>query len=160
MVKQRLSPSMRDWRDASGARACGLTVGDHLVVSRGLYSHHGIYLGAGLVAHYKGLSNGLFRRQQDTRICAVPLARFADDTAIRVVRYPSAPYSRTQVVTRARSRLDEDKYQILFNNCEHFARWCWLNCSSSIQVRTGVTIAVSAMILGGVALAIGRGGSR
>ncbi|MEH6540602.1 lecithin retinol acyltransferase family protein [Halopseudomonas sp.] len=160
MAIQRSSLGTRDWRDAERAMVSGLTEGDHLVVSRGLYSHHGIYLGAGQVAHYKGLSNGLFCRQQDTRICVVPLARFAGDTAIRVVRYPSAPFNRSQVVKRARSRLGEDNYRILFNNCEHFARWCWLNSNSSTQVRTGAAITLGAMILGGVALVIGRGGSR
>lgn len=33
--------------------------GDHLKSSRGLYTHHGIYVGDGNVIHYSGLSDGI-----------------------------------------------------------------------------------------------------
>ena len=29
-----------------------------------------------------------------------------------------------QIVGRARSRLGEDRYRFLSNNCEHFSEWC------------------------------------
>ena len=29
-----------------------------------------------------------------------------------------------EVIRRARSRLGEDRYRVLTNNCEHFCEWC------------------------------------
>jgi phage shock protein A len=39
------------------------------------------------------------------------------------------------VIHRAQSRLGERKYNLLFNNCEHFATWCKTGVSYSKQVR-------------------------
>jgi hypothetical protein len=38
------------------------------------------------------------------------------------------------VVERAQSRLGEQKYNLLFNNCEHFASWCKTGISYSKQI--------------------------
>ena len=35
---------------------------------------------------------------------------------------------------RALSRLGENKYNLIFNNCEHFAIWCKTGISESYQV--------------------------
>ena len=40
------------------------------------------------------------------------------------------------VVTKARTRLGEAKYNLLTNNCEHFARWCKTNHHRSTQVES------------------------
>jgi hypothetical protein len=45
-------------------------------------------------------------------------------------------YSGKETVERARSRLGEDKYNLIFNNCEHFAVWCKTGISGSSQVST------------------------
>ena len=36
-----------------------LYIGDHLVSSRTGYTHHGIYVGNGLVIHYSGFADGI-----------------------------------------------------------------------------------------------------
>lgn len=43
-------------------------------------------------------------------------------------------YSAEETVQRAYERLGEDKYSLLFNNCEHFAIWCKTGISQSHQV--------------------------
>ncbi|MGF1841850.1 lecithin retinol acyltransferase family protein [Vibrio clamense] len=43
-------------------------------------------------------------------------------------------YSATKTVERARSRLGEDSYNLVFNNCEHFAIWCKTGIEESHQV--------------------------
>jgi hypothetical protein len=43
-------------------------------------------------------------------------------------------YSGKETVERARSRLGEDKYNLVFNNCEHFAVWCKTGVSESSQI--------------------------
>lgn len=43
-------------------------------------------------------------------------------------------YSPEETVQRARSRLGETKYNLVTNNCEHFAIWCKTGISESRQV--------------------------
>ncbi|MNF00551.1 NC domain protein [compost metagenome] len=46
-----------------------------------------------------------------------------------------ARYSAAASVARARSRLGEDDYRLLTNNCEHFCTWCLYGEGRSEQVR-------------------------
>lgn len=89
--------------------------GDHLFVQRVGYTHHGIYIGAGRVIHYL-----LDKVQVDS------LEIFADGAKIHKKSNDESPiiYSRDEVVSRAYRRLGEDNYNLIFNNCHSFARWC------------------------------------
>jgi Lecithin retinol acyltransferase len=101
----------------------------HLVTSRALYTHHGIYVGNGHVIHYSGLANGLRRGPVE----CISLERFARGRSIRV-RCDSRCFSRCEVVKRARSRLGECRYHVLTNNCEHFCAWALRDEGRSAQV--------------------------
>jgi cell wall-associated NlpC family hydrolase len=90
----------------------------HLVTPRTLYSHHGIYIGGGRVIHYSGLAYGLRSGPVET----VSLERFARGRSIRV-RHDAPTFDRGEVVERARSRLGEQRYRLLTNNCRHFCAW-------------------------------------
>ncbi|RQS14092.1 lecithin retinol acyltransferase family protein [Burkholderia sp. Bp8991] len=111
-----------------------LPLGAHLVSDRGAYSHHGIYVGDGRVVHYAGLCTSLHRGP----IEEVSLERFAAGHAVRVVPHPYAAYAGRTAVLRARSRLGENRYRLLTNNCEHFCTWCVEGTGHSEQVRTCV----------------------
>jgi hypothetical protein len=89
-----------------------LRKGDHIAVSRGIYSHHGIYDGAGWVFAY---DNGF--------VGTMTLADFADGADVYRVD-DEALYSPEEIMRRAMSRFGEMEYHIVFNNCEHFACWC------------------------------------
>ena len=43
-------------------------------------------------------------------------------------------YSSEETVKRAESRVGEDKYDLLFSNCEHFAIWCKTGLHESAQI--------------------------
>ena len=43
-------------------------------------------------------------------------------------------YSPEETIQRARSRMGEEQYSLLFNNCEHFAIWCKTGLHESHQV--------------------------
>jgi predicted ATPase len=60
-------------------------------------------------------------------------------------------YSGKETVERARSRIGEDKYNLVFNNCEHFAIWCKTGISESSQVSAVLSLlaAVPAKIMQG-----------
>jgi hypothetical protein len=102
-----------------------LTAADHLQVPRqhGLFLHHGIDLGDGTVAHYL----------EGRQILRSPVAEFSRGQPLSVVSYTScSPVGVT--LRRAMGRLGEQNYNLLFNNCEHFAHWCKTGRHRSRQV--------------------------
>jgi hypothetical protein len=105
-------------------------LGAHLITSRRGYSHHGVYVGRGRVVHYSGLS----RRWQSGPVEEVSLSRFINGRPLRIVDHPDPRYSPGEIVRRARSRLGENDYRLLTNNCEHFCNWCLSGVSRSAQV--------------------------
>lgn len=108
-----------------------LREGSHLVTPRRWYRHHGIYIGNGQVVHYAGFKSLLRRGPVE---CAT-LEAFADSHGFEVVTVQQhARYSGADVVRRATSRLGEDTYHLLRNNCEHFCNWCVHGASTSSQV--------------------------
>ncbi len=103
-----------------------MAAADHLQVPRqhGLFHHHGIDLGDGTVAHYL----------EGRAILRSPLEAFSRDEPVSVVPYDE-PCSPTGVtLRRAMGRLGEQRYNLLFNNCEHFAHWCKTGRHRSAQV--------------------------
>lgn len=108
-----------------------LAAGSHLVSKREGYTHHGIYAGNGRVIHYGGFHHSAGRRP----IEYVPLRAFAAGRGIEVQAEPAAVFSGAEIVERAKSRLGEDRYRFLTNNCEHFCAWCVLGVGHSEQVR-------------------------
>jgi hypothetical protein len=127
--------------------------GDVIMSDRVLYQHYGVYAGNGRVIHYAA-ENGDFG--PDVRVRETSLKLFAKGGNCKLV--PCAGnwakarlFSPEETVRRARSRLGEKRYNLLFNNCEHFALWCKCGKSKSVQVEKAVTVAV---VLGAVAVAV------
>ena len=105
--------------------------GEHIWVTRPLgYTHHGIHVGNGRVIHYSGLSRGW----RGGPVEEVSLEEFARGRSIRVRAHRGARFDRVAVIARARSRLGEDSYRPLSNNCEHLCEWCIYGEHRSRQV--------------------------
>jgi hypothetical protein len=105
-------------------------LGVHLTTSRRGYTHHGLYVGRGRVVHYSGHS-GLW---QCGPVEEVSLSRFANGHSVRIAHSLEPQYAPEEIVRRARSRLGENDYRLLTNNCEHFCNWCINGISRSAQV--------------------------
>ena len=118
------------------------TLGAHLTTQRHGYSHHGIYVGSGRVVHYAGLSGGLW---QAGPVQEVSLLQFGCGNPIQAVAHTSTPYSQAEIVRRARSRLGENDYRLLTNNCEHFCNWCVSGISHSTQLRQPLRLPLRAL---------------
>lgn len=121
-----------------------LPLGAHLVSRRAGYTHHGIYAGNGIVIHYSGFCTTLHRGPVEE----VSLTRFAAAQAVEGIDAPHARYAGREAVLRARSRLGENHYRLLTNNCEHFCTWCIDGVGRSDQVRASMrhpAIAVRAL---------------
>lgn len=113
---------------SAGASIDDLQLGDHVYTYRtiaNLYTHHGIYVGEGLIIHYGGLS----RNGSSSRIDYIGVNDFrrenGEERKIFIAKYQGEPkFTRTEIVERAKSRVGENEYNVLWENCEHFATWC------------------------------------
>ena len=105
-------------------------LGAHIVSPRRGYLHHGIYIGHGRVVHYAGLSSGLVRGP----VQAVSLSLFAGGRRVSTRWSKRRSYDAAEVVRRACSRLGENRYAVLSNNCEHFCEWCIYGEARSYQI--------------------------
>src|SRR5262245_39462159 len=97
-----------------------LPVGSHLVTPRRFYRHHGIYAGGGRVIHYRGFKTFFSRGPVEE----ISLEEFTRGGPVLVRNFPADPFAGAAAADRARSRLGEDRYRLLTNNCWHFAKWC------------------------------------
>jgi Lecithin retinol acyltransferase len=118
------------WIERPPVAESELPIGAHVVIRRHGYTHHGIYAGAGKVVHYAGLSRGLRRGPVEEN----SLSTFAAGYPVSVVSGVPPKFEGREVVRRARSRIGEDNYRILTNNCEHFCEWCLRGQPRSYQI--------------------------
>ncbi len=102
----------------------------HVVTLRSGYTHHGIHVGEGRVVHYAGFARGLSLGPVEE----VSLAEFADGRPVWVRPCTNPRFDPTEVIRRAHSRLGENRYRVLSNNCEHFSEWCLRGEARSLQV--------------------------
>lgn len=108
-----------------------LCLGDHLRVWRGAYWHHGIYCGSGNVIHYSG------KKSNNPVVCQVSIEDFCESRQWFKVDH-EMKNQPIDIVKRAIKRLGEPKYNLIFNNCEHFANWCVTGKHTSKQVALGI----------------------
>ncbi|OAB60260.1 NC domain-containing protein [Leptolyngbya valderiana BDU 20041] len=107
--------------------------GDQIYVIRpffnldGVYEHHGIDCGDGSVIHYS-------KREPDATVRRTSAIEFTQNRSVYVREYPACYIAET-AIQRAESRLGERRYNLIYNNCEHFATWCKTGISDSKQIR-------------------------
>jgi hypothetical protein len=95
------------------------------------YEHYGIYIGDNKVIQYSST---------DKTITNAEISIGDMDTSFPTGKYfvldfgNNAKYSSDDTVKRAQSRLGEKNYNLLTNNCEHFAVWCKTNNAESYQI--------------------------
>lgn len=135
--------------------------GDHIYVRRTTgYTHHGVYMGDETVVHFSGepanKRGALVRRD--------PLEFFECGGVVRVREYDSR-LPVDEVLRRAEQSVGTTGYNLLVNNCEHFATWCVTGKATCAQVRTatstgavGGTTTIGAAGGIGVVAAVGEAG--
>lgn len=95
-------------------------LGAHLVTRRFAYAHHGVYVGAGTVVHYAAFAYHWHRGPVEE----VSLSSFGHGHPVWVRPAGRNALRCEEIVRRARSRLGENHYRLLSNNCEHLSEWC------------------------------------
>ena len=131
-------------------------IGDHIFVDRSvlsikLYEHHGIYVGDNMVVHYNGLARGIvfekscfeeilsnvvpLDKRNVAKVEMTSLEEFASGDTWQIKEHTNAPFSGQDIALCAKSRVGEQKYNLLINNCEHFCNECVFGEHVSEQVQ-------------------------
>ena len=124
--------------------------GDHIRVRRldGLYCHHGIYVSDDEVIHFTGEDDDSVLDWSKAKVISTSLERFLRGGEVEVKEYNDEEiadlYPVDGIVNYARSCLGDGGYDLIFNNCEHFANACTLGKYRSRQVDD-----ISNTVLGG-----------
>lgn len=114
--------------------------GDHIRVQRmnGVYAHHGIYVSDEEVIHFTGKDDDSILDWSKPEVIQTDLSYFLKGGILEVKEYTDEEfadlYSPEQIVTYARACLGDKGYNLIFNNCEHFANVCTLGRFRSHQV--------------------------
>ncbi|CEK38481.1 lecithin retinol acyltransferase family protein [Paraclostridium sordellii] len=107
--------------------------GDLIFVDHGLYKHFGIYINDDCVIHYDGKLDDRFLRNMCVR--QTGMDRFlAGKDNFKILNLSKNPIPPHEVVNRAKSHLNERNFNLILNNCEHFAYWCKTGSKKSYQV--------------------------
>ena len=105
-------------------------MGAHLITPWLGFAHHGIYVGEGKVIHYGALVYDIIRKPVEE----VTIEAFAGGRPVFIVQHEELAFDLQAILERARSRLGENQYRLLSNNCEHFVEWCLYDVHRSFQV--------------------------
>lgn len=120
--------------------------GDLICSDHGLYKHFGIYINEDCVIHYDGKIDDKFLRKMCIR--KTTMDRFlAGNESFKVCKFKNNFTEPFEVVKRANSRIGEQNFNIIFNNCEHFGHWCQTGVSKSNQVDFIVLIIIFIILL-------------
>jgi phosphopantetheinyl transferase len=117
--------------------------GDMIRISFGNFYHYGIFASEDEVIQF-GLPpfDGLLNRKfEDIAVCVSDIDTFAGGRVVEVASVEKSDkqkrLSPKKTVQRARERIGEKGYDILHNNCEHFARYCYFG-EKRCEVTEGV----------------------
>lgn len=120
------------------------TYGDHIRVCRGLYYHHGIYIDDDNVCQFASTINGHETDPAYACVCVTSLNDFLKGGILEVSEYNDDELKEKrqpqEIVNAALSRLGEKGYDLIKNNCEHFANECVFGKRMSDQVDNVMTL--------------------
>lgn len=127
-----------------GGHDCAeLKAGDIVFVQRLFYKHYGVYIGNGEVVHFAGDKEREISAEH-AFIQKTSLTDFRAGGSVYVETCQLEAFQDKETVERALSMLGKERgnYNLLFNNCEHFAYWCKYGKKKSKQVIVATSVAV------------------
>jgi len=112
------------------------SLGDQLKVNRGIYDHHGIYVGDDKVIQFGSTTGEL--DPEKAMVIETSLADFLKGGELLVAEYTEEELKKRrspeEIVKYARGRLGDKGYNVVSNNCEHFSNECAFGEHKSFQV--------------------------
>jgi hypothetical protein len=109
--------------------------GDVIFARRMAYRHYGIYAGRKKVIHYAKKESHV---RSKTAIEETSIDEFSKGDPVYVIQFPKKAgflYSPGKTLKRAKSCIGRTDYNLVSNNCEHFAYWCKTGRHESSQVK-------------------------
>lgn len=111
--------------------------GAHIRVKINNLYHHGIYIGNDEVVQF-GLPFDMYRPKEEVKVVKTNITEFLQggflETRIFTKKEMKQKNNDQKIVEIALSKLGEGGYDIVHNNCEHFANFCIFNNKSSSQI--------------------------
>jgi hypothetical protein len=86
-------------------------------------------------------SGGVIRAKIGRGVVRERLATFDPEGRARVVRHDARRFDHRETLARAEANLGRDGYNLLLDNCQHFASWCATGTRTSHQVETVAIVA-------------------
>lgn len=114
--------------------------GDHIRVNRGLYYHHGIYASDDCVIHFASIDSTDRIDPAKAKIITTNLTKFLCGGILEVKEFDlneiGQKRSPSEIINYALMRVGEgvNTYNLISNNCEHFANECVFGKKQSQQV--------------------------
>jgi hypothetical protein len=144
--------------------------GDLLIFQRPGYKHYAVNVGNGYIVHVTsedatsagvvGASTGVCC-SSNFDLAVIKKERYRDfknpedQVFVEKTWKEKTALQRSEIIHRALSRIGETGYNLLFRNCEHFARWCRYGEDKSDQAENvGIGLGIAGLFIVG-ALAIG-----
>lgn len=128
-----------------------LCFGDHIRVNRGGYYHHGIYASDDCVIHFASKENVGDIDPLKAKIIITSLSEFSKDGVVEKRIYNQDELNKkrnpSEIINYAFMQVDQrlGTYNLINNNCEHFANECVFGVRFSNQVED-----VISMLFGGM----------
>ena len=101
---------------------------------KGIYDHYGVYESDNVVYEYGTGTGEKGKKASVHRTTLEDFVRGSEKCFVLVFPDSVKVFSSYETIQRARSRLGETEYNLVTNNCEHFAIWCKTGISESHQI--------------------------
>lgn len=111
------------------------------------YAHFGVATSRNTVVHYSDYGNDSILDASKVRVIETTLEEFLMGGKCEKVHPYESPFDRKEVVSRAKSLIGSMRfrnmiYNVVTNNCEHFASYIYYGEARSIQVEKATDFAV------------------
>lgn len=111
--------------------------GDIIRIPIGKNMHHyGIYVNDSCIIQY-GTSKDIFKPKEEVKVLVSTIDEFLNGKFLEVREYSLkekiTKNSPKKIISLAKDRIGEAKYDILNNNCEHFVNECVFNKHESTE---------------------------
>lgn len=118
------------------------------------YYHYGIVADQNKVIHFTGPIDDSILNKEEIKIRETSLDQFLRGDQLEVLAPFSSPYTDEEIVKRAKKYIGNARflgkyYNLITNNCEHFARYIYFgkNKSKQVQIVGSAVVAATTAIV-------------
>ncbi|XP_067660241.1 phospholipase A and acyltransferase 3-like [Haliotis asinina] len=126
--------------DHNEAVLSSLEPGDQVEFKGPHFNHWAVYIGDGFVIHLTSADGQSSSKTDKAIIRQDKIGDAANNRKMtknngKGEKYGLRPFSKSEIVERAKSQLGRKGYNLIARNCEHFVSWCCYDFEISDQVK-------------------------